>query len=168
MSDTFLVAALPAPEEPQPPQADTLLKQLYDWGLGFGESRATVRTKAGRPLAVATSTSANPYSPTTDTVTLMTYPGLAFLLVRAGTDGREFLTNLNVTSAKVALPTGLRIGTTTRQSLAELLGRPKNVQVFGDSTVVGFAVPNDETGEVIQFYFLADTLRKIRWVFYVD
>ncbi len=98
----------------------------------------------------------------------MTYPGLEFLLVRAGTDGREFLMNVSVTSARVTLPTDVRVGVTTRLRLADLLGRPKNVQVFGDTAVVGFGVPNDETGEVIQFYFLADTLRKIRWVFYVD
>ena len=57
---------------------------------------------------------------------------------------------------------------TTQARIVQLLGEPKNRQAFGDTTVVGFAVPTSETGEVIQFYFLTDTLRKIRWVFYLD
>lgn len=78
-------------------QADTLLQRLYAWGLSFGESRAHVRANLGAPSSVATAASDNPYTPTTDTVTLMTYPHLEFLLVRAGADGREFLANLSLT-----------------------------------------------------------------------
>ena len=154
--------------EGQPSHADTLLKRLYNWGSSFGESRATIRAKMGTPASVKTSTSANRYTPTTDTVTLMTYPGLDFLLTRAGTDGREFLMDVGVTAGQVELPVDVRIGKTTHTSLVGLLGPAKSEQAFGDTVVAGFAIPGDETGEVIQFYFRADTLRKVRWVFYVD
>jgi len=147
---------------------DTLLKRLYEWGLSFGESRAGIRAKLGAPSSVATSASSNPYMPTTDTVTLMNYPDLQFIIVRAGVDGRELLTDVSVTGNRVSLPIGVRFGATTQGRIVQLLGQAKNRQRFGDTTVVGFAVPNSETGEVIQFCFLTNTLRKIRWVFYID
>jgi hypothetical protein len=143
---------------------DSLLGQLAVLADGFGQTRAAIRGRLGPPTRLQIVASANPNAAVTDTVIYMDYNDLEFILTKDGTNGRERISNIRATGPAIDLPRSLRINRTSRAEVTQLLGRPDALQMFGDTTVLGFEMPN---GYVIQFYMLNELLARIRWVFEV-
>ena len=145
-----------------PAQRDSVLLQLDKLAARFGQSRAEVVRALGQPLRLRTVASENPNTPVIDTVIYLDYPDIEFILRKDGGDHTEYRSNIRIIGPQLELPAPLRIGETGRSGLANLLGQPDDIQLFGDTTILGFRTAQDY---VVQFYIRADTLRRIRWVF---
>jgi len=151
-----------------PATEDSLVLALFDYGLAFGETRAAIAGALGAPTHTASRTTENPYTPTTDSLFDLAYPGLRFWLMRLGADGRELLGNVELTAAERVLPGGVRCGSTSRETLTRLLGEPRRVDVLGDTLVMSYPRPIADAEEFVQLYVVRDTVRMVRWALYVD
>lgn len=130
--------------------------------------RSGIRARLGPPTTVEAVARANRHAPATDSLIRWRYPGLSVALVRSGYNGRELLTGVTATGGTLELPLGIRIGRSTGTQLAALLGPPFQTGARGDTLVVTFAPPTEGADEYVHLYLARDTLRRVRWDFYVD
>lgn len=164
---------LPSPVEASAQPVETgspsaLLEQLEQFGHSFGSSRAELQQRLGSPVGVQVEVEPNLHGPTTDSIFRIGYPGLRFHLLRAGYDGREFLGNVDLwTEAQVA-PGGIRVGSTTYDELTSRLGPATESELRADTLVLAYLSPDDVVEQYTKFKLVADTLRAIRWDFYID
>lgn len=141
---------------------------IYTFGISFGESRTAIRHTLGAPRnSVAESLPAR-HTPAIDSLFRLNYHGLSFSIIRAGFDGREFLSQTEFTDPLRRMPLGLTIGQSTQQQIVARLGPADDTQLLGDTLVLSFAPPMPGGEESIDFYLVGKILRKIRWLFYVD
>ena len=90
----------------------------------LGETEAQIRRNLGTPARTQVRTLSNPHDPRfTDRITRLVYPNLTVEVFRAGYDGREFVTELTLTSPKHRLRGGLGVGSSRTEAL-RFLGPP--------------------------------------------
>lgn len=173
-----LAAACSDGERPDRPEtgdvagADTaasLIERLYDYGLSFGESMSEIEGTLGAPASADTSLEPNRHVPdATDSLFTLRYDGLTFELNRPGPVDGDLLTSVGMTSADRELPGGVRIGTTTRDHLTSRLGMPESTRPRGDTTILSYTPPARAADRFVEFDVVGDTLRRVRWIPYVD
>jgi hypothetical protein len=160
------VAQAPA-REPAPsassssPRADSVLQDLEAVVAGLGHSRQAIAAKLGAPLRHALVAAENAEGET-DTLITLTYPGLEIILRRAAHDSQEYFSNVRALDTSFVLPRHLALFRASDTTVRGLVGEPRDVQLFGDTTVAGYETPD---GLVIQFYYLNSRLVRIRWVY---
>lgn len=144
------------------------IERIYDYGLSFGEGLSEIETTLGAPASVDTSLEPNRHvRDAIDSLFVLRYDGLTFELNRPGPVDGEFLTSVAMTTADRELPGGVRIGATTRADLADDLGAPASTRSRGDTVVLSYA-PTGAADRFVEFHLAGDTLRRVRWVPYVD
>ncbi|MFW6088906.1 MAG: hypothetical protein ACODAB_04075 [Gemmatimonadota bacterium] len=160
----------PAPNRSEDDQAGTVgIERIYDFGLSFGGSVSEITESLGAPTSVDTSVQENRHVPEeTDSLFALEYAGLGFELNRPGPVDRDLLTGVSLTSPDRELPGGLRVGVTTDVDLRRRLGEAESRRSRGDTTVLSYAVPGEAANRFVEFLVARDTLRRIRWVPYVD
>lgn len=145
------------------------VERIYDYGLSFGEGLAEIEGTLGPPASVDTSLEPNRHvRDATDSLFVLRYDGLAFELNRPGPVDGELLTSVAMTAADRELPGGVRIGATTRNDLADDLGAPESTRSRGDTVVLSYLPPGAAADRFVEFHLVGDTLRRVRWVPYVD
>ena len=145
----------------EPPTRDSALKLLRDYGRWFGDDRATVISRLGAPPHIATRTATNGI----DTLFLLEYPNASFLVSRGTADQIEILPDIRARGPLPGLPPVISLGLTTRSTLLTILGSPDYTKVLTDSTVLSYQLPN--VTDLIEFYIVRDTVRVLRWRFYM-
>lgn len=152
--------------------ADTVaspVERLYDYGLSFGGSLSEIERTLGAPASVDTSLEPNRHvREATDSLFVLRYDGLTFELNRPGPVDRELLTSVAMTAADRELPGGVHIGSTTRDELSGEFGAPESARSRGDTTVLSYTPPGRAAERFVEFHLAGDTLRRVRWVPYVD
>ena len=143
------------------PSADTVLNDLEALIVGLGHSRQAIRTKLGPPLSHSLVAAQNEEGET-DTLITLRYPGLEIILRRAAHDSQEYFSNVRALDASFGLPHHLEVFRSSDTTVRGLVGEPRDVQSFGDTTVAGYETAD---GLVIQFYYLKSRLVRIRWVY---
>lgn len=162
--DTGAAADAPADTATAP-----LIARIYDYGLGFGESVATIRARLGQPVDADTSLQPNRHVPeATDSLFTLEYPGLTFELNRPGPVEGDLLTSVAISSPERELPGGFRVGGTTRAGLIDRLGEPGETRARGDTTVLAYELPGVAAARWVDFHVAGDTLRRVTWAPYVD
>lgn len=145
---------------------------LHAWGIGFGETRATLIHRLGRPSTHTVSPSGNPYADSSahvvDSVHLLTFADLHFVVVWSGSSKTDLLSTVSVIGRARRLPGGITMNRTTAIALSAALGRPREVRQQADTSIQTYQLPTSESPETVEFYFQADTLRRVRWVVYLD
>lgn len=150
-------------------RATSPVERIYDYGLRFGESRSEIEEALGAPLSADTSLEQNRHvRDATDSLFVLRYAGLTFELNRPGPVTGELLTSVGMTSADRELPGGVRIGTTTRNHLTSRLGTPESTRPRGDTTILSYTPPGRAAERFVEFHVAGDTLRRVRWIPYVD
>lgn len=145
------------------------VERVYDHGLSFGESLAEIERTLGAPASVDTSLESNRHvRDATDSLFVLRYDGLTFALNRPGPVDGELLTSVGMTAADRELPGGVRIGTTTRVALSAGLGAPNSTRSRGDTTILTYMPPGRAADRFVEFHLAGDTLRRVRWIPYVD
>ena len=137
------------------------MKLLRDYGRWFGDDRATVISRLGVPPHIATRTATNGI----DTLFLLEYPNASFLVSRGTADQIEILPDIRARGPLPGLPPVISLGLTTRSTLLTILGSPDYTKVLTDSTVLSYQLPN--VTDLIEFYIVRDTVRVLRWRFYM-
>jgi hypothetical protein len=151
------------------PSGDSLVAALHAFGRSFGESRATIERQLGAPRRIQTEALPNRHvAGAIDTAIAFWYSDAVFGLLRSGATGREFLVGAEIWQTPRELPGGVRIGTTARGWTETTLGAPVETRADGDTTTLVYFWPPDGAEEAVQLRFVRDTLRAIRWGFYVD
>ncbi len=148
-------------DTPQRAPRDSILKLLHEYARGFGDDRATVISRLGAPRHVATRTATNGI----DTLFLLEYPSASFLVSRESADHREILPDIRAWGPLPGLPPVITFGLTTRSHLLTILGPPNYTKVLSDSTVLSYQLPS--ATDLIEFYMVRDTVRVLRWRFYM-
>lgn len=160
------------PEYPDRPAGDrgtSPVERIYDYGLSFGESISEIEETLGAPLGADTSLEQNLHvREATDSLFVLRYPGLTFELNRPGPVDGDLLTSVGMTSADRELPGGVRIGTTTRDHLTSRLGAPESTRTRVDTTISSYIPPGRAAERFVEFHVVRDTLRRVRWIPYVD
>lgn len=145
------------------------VERIYDYGLSFGESRSAIEETLGTPLSADTSLEQNRHvRDATDSLFVLRYAGLTFALNRPGPVDGDLLTSVGMTSADRELPGGVRIGSTTRDHLTRRLGTPESTRPRGDTTILSYTPPGRAAERFVEFHVVRDTLRRVRWIPYVD
>ena len=98
---------------------DSVLAAIYNYGVGFGNNRVELRDTLGAPLTTSVSTTVN-NPPFVDSVIVSNYGGMAFTTYWRA-DGREFLTDVEMTSRNWHPGYGIRVGSTTKAELTSWL-----------------------------------------------
>ena len=94
---------------------------LHTLAFPLGETEAQIRSHLGAPRKVQVRTLTNPHDPkVTDRVTRLVYPDLAVEVFLAGFDGREFVTELTLSSPRHRLQGGLGVGSSRAEALRQL------------------------------------------------
>lgn len=146
----------------------SLVERIYDYGLSFGEGRSEIEGTLGAPASVDTSLEPNRHvRDATDSLFVLRYDGLTFELNRPGPVDGELLTSVAMTAADRDLPGGVRIGATMQNDLADDLGAPAT-RSRGDTVVLSYLPPGVAADRFVEFHLVGDTLRRVRWVPYVD
>lgn len=149
--------------------ATSPVERIYNYGMSFGESRSEIEEALGTPLSADTTLEQNRHvRDATDSLFVFRYAGLTFTLNRPGPVDGELLTSVSMTSADRELPGGVRIGTTTRDDLTSRLGTPESTRPRGDTTVLSYRPPGRAADRFVDFHLVGDTLRRVRWIPYVD
>jgi hypothetical protein len=155
-SQTAVVGETPSPR-------DSVLSALSRYGHGFGDSRATVQSRLGAPRHVDTIVATNG----TDTLYLLEYAGASFLVHRWTAAKREILPEIRIWESQPDMASVPRLGQTTRAALVAMVGASNyRVSTAADSTVLKYQWFGPDS-ELIEFYFVQDTLRLIRLRFYM-
>lgn len=145
------------------------VERIYDYGLSFGESIAEIEETLGAPTSADTSVEPNRHvRNAADSLFVLRYDRLTFELNRPGPVDRELLTSVALTDADRELPGGVRIGTTTRYDLTSDLGAPESTRSRRDTTILSYTPPSRAADRSVEFHLVDDTLRRVRWVPYVD
>jgi hypothetical protein len=154
-------ARLPIQQPAVSAASDSVLAQLEALILSFGHSRQRIQAKLGpaRGLSIVTAENAEGQI---DTLITLQYPGLEIMLRKPANDSEEYFSNVRALDTAFALPHQLELFQTPEASVRQLLGAPNDTQSFGDTIVAGYETPD---GLVIQFYYLASRLVRIRWVY---
>jgi hypothetical protein len=140
---------------------DSLLVAFERVVLQLGHTRDSLERSLGRPRSITVEEAENADGGRDSLITLR-YPNIEFFLRKPLADGREYFSNVIVDKPWLALPGSITLQRTTRGELTRLLGEPHRVIQFGDSAAFTYDVPR---GPIVQFYFVDDVLRKIRWVY---
>ncbi len=148
-------------ETPQPAPRDSILKLLHDYGRRFGDNGATVTSRLGAPRHIATRTATHGI----DTRFLLAYPSASFLVSRETADKREILPDIRVWGPLPGLPPVISFGLTTGLHLLTIRGPPNYTKALSDSTVLSYQLPS--ATDLIEFYMVRDTVRVLRWRFYM-
>lgn len=150
-------------------QRTTAIERIYDFGLSFGGSVSEITGSLGAPTSVDTSVQENRHVPEeSDSLFALEYSGLEFKLNRPGPVDRDLLTSVSLSSPERDLPGGLRVGATTGTALTRSLGEAESTRSRGDTMVLSYAVPGDAADRFVEFHVARDTLRRVRWIPYVD
>jgi hypothetical protein len=147
---------------------DSALAAIHRFGSSFGETRSAIRAKLGAPLHSTVETSHSHYAAGMDSVIKWNYGSRSFSIIRVAFDTREILLKTEITNRLERLPAGIRIGRSTRKQIIASLGPLDRQEVIGDTVVLSFSPPNLVYEDIIDFYLVTGTLRKVRWWFYVD
>lgn len=159
----------PAAADAAPRGADSaLVQRLYDYGSGFGHSRRTIGDRLGPPVETVAEPTQNRYVAAIDSVFELRYPGLSFLVYRVSADGRELLMSIWLTDPGHDLPGGIRVGRTDRAALLARVGPPAETDSAADTLRLWYQRPTEGAEEYVQFHTLRDTVRAVRWIYYVD
>ena len=140
---------------------DSLLKAFEYTVLRLGHSRDSIARRLG-PAAVVDVVEADNADGGRDSLITMQYPSITFHLRKPLANGREYFSNVIVCDTGFVLPGRVTPGRTLQVELASVLGEPHRIIAFGDSVAYTYDIPS---GPVLQFYFLGDVLRKVRWVY---
>ena len=153
--------------QPTPVTGDSARVALYDAHLDIGTSRIEVRRNLGQPDSVIGMTRPNRHGAGTDSVISYGYGKWTFEFLRTE-NGQEFLTGAETTDSTHPLPGDIRIGRTDVQQLLVRLGEPELVTRHGDTTLHNYPRPGEAANSTLQVKLVADTVRSIRWIPYVD
>lgn len=141
-----------------PPARDSVLKALEDYGLWFGDDRATVISRLGAPDRIEATASQTPG----DSIFALRYAAASFELSR-GADHIEMLHEIRAWGPLPDLSKVVSLGATTRSDLLAKLGLSDyRSQTLADSSILSYALPERPT-DLIEFYIVRDTLRLLRW-----
>ena len=90
---------------------------------------------------------------------------VAPLVSRGTADQIEILPDIRARGPLPGLPPVISLGLATRSTLLTILGSPDYTKVLADSTVLSYQLPN--VTDLIEFYIVRDTVRVLRWRFYM-
>ena len=141
--------------------ADSVLEDLEGLIARLGHSRQSVATKLGAPLRLSVIAAGNADGEI-DTLITLTYPGLEIILRKPAHDSQEYFSNVRALDTSFALPHHIELFRASEETVRALVGQPRDVQLFGDTTIAGYETAD---GLVIQFYYLNSRLVRIRWVY---
>lgn len=161
-------AELPDHDSPNRSAFDSALISIHKLGRSFGETRSGIRRRLGAPLYSSAEVSRSRYSPGMDSVIRWSYSGRSFSIIRVAFDTREFLLKTEITDPHERLPAGIRIGQSTRREIVAAFGSADAEKTVADTLVLSITPPSQVYEDVVDFYLVRGTLRKIRWFFYVD
>ena len=148
---------------------DSLVSAMAAVGRSFGESRAALRASLGPPDSVTTQVLANRHvAGETDSGFVWWYRGRRFGVLRPGPVGRDLLLSTDLWDPSQSLPGGIRVDRTRWESVEPVLAPASRQEMGADTAVLVYLWPPDGAADEVRFMFVADTLRRVTWVFYVD
>lgn len=162
----------PAAADARPDTAadpDLLIRRIYDYGLGFGQTLEAIRGMMGPPTSADTTVGPNRHvRGAVDSLFVLRYPGLTFELNRPGPVEEDLLTSVSLSEPGHELPGRLRVGLTSREQLRRSLGPPDSTRFRADTSVVSYRVSGPAADRFVEFAVADDTVRRVHWVPYVD
>lgn len=172
----FLTGSLVYPQQapfsghvsPDRSTSDSVLVAIHKFGSRFGETRRAIRQALGAPSHRSAEVSHSRYAAGMDSIIKWSYPGRSFSIRRVAFDTREFLLKTEITNRHERLPAGIRIGQSTKPEIIAAFGAENTEETDADTVILSFSPPSQFYEDVIDFYLVRGTLRKIRWWFYVD
>ena len=171
-SDAPRVSASQDTTEQQPAvvsKADSALPALYEAIMASGDTRSTVRAHFGVPRGAWAQATPNRHNTAqTDTAVHWTFEDLEFWFLVSG--GQDFLFETRVLARHATIADRIHALTTPARAEA-LFGRPSWSQQSSDTTIIGYAIPQDEPGvaqNAVKFYYVGGQLRAVGAAPYVD
>lgn len=157
-------APAPAPVNPRVER----LNRLWQLGTGQGSTRAQLRRSLGNPVSAEYGLVPNRHVEAQDTLTIVTYPGRRFTLLKSGANGRQFLLQAELTDGDVPLAGDLRVGRSDADAVRAAVGTEESMRLAGDTLILSYLRPDSEVEDHLEFGFLAGRLMLLRWLPYVD